>query len=66
MNTTTTQEELAVITYELRQINAEIAKLSKLLTGNGNPESGLVVRMDRIEQNERQRGWIAKPHWGQQ
>jgi hypothetical protein len=32
-------------------------RIEMLLTGNGQPGNGLVVRVDRIEQNERRRDW---------
>ena len=33
----------------------DVREIKALLTGNGHPEDGIVVRMDRLEQAEKQR-----------
>ncbi len=43
---------------ELAPLRQEIEQTRKLLTGNGNPEKGLIVRVDRIEQSEK-----SKTYW---
>lgn len=40
----------AVELKDLERLEAKVDKLVLLLTGNGKPAEGLVVRMDRIEQ----------------
>jgi hypothetical protein len=34
--------------------------INELLTGNGNPERGLIIRVDRLEQNESRRVWVLR------
>lgn len=40
--------------------NAKIDKINELLNGNGTPEKGMVVRLDRQEQNEQRRTWVVR------
>lgn len=45
-------------TWEKR-VEGKLDLLTELLTGNGEPSKGLVVRVDRLEQSEeRQRWWV--------
>ena len=46
---------------EHRRIEEKIDKVILLLTGNGNPERGIVVRLDRLEQWRGQISVIATP-----
>lgn len=39
----------------LEQIDERTSRLDHILTGNGEPDRGLIVRIDRIEQRERGR-----------
>lgn len=45
---------------DIERIEAKIDKVLVLLTGNGNPASGLVVRVDRIEQRHIRRDEAAQ------
>lgn len=37
----------------------EVVTIKELLTGNGEPSKGLIVRVDRLEQAEQKRGvWV--------
>lgn len=46
-----------VIAEKLDQIAEKIDKIDTILTGNGDPSKGLIVRMDRLEQVESRRKW---------
>lgn len=41
---------LAVVENRLQGIEDQLSTLNKLLLGNGDPSSGIVVRLDRVEQ----------------
>ena len=43
-------------TWEER-VERKLDFLCTLLTGNGDPQKGLVVRVDRLEQAEKRRKW---------
>jgi chromosome segregation ATPase len=40
------------------QIEKKIEQLNELLNGNGHPEKGIVVRLDRLEQTEERRSFM--------
>lgn len=40
---------------KLQQIADDVASIKVILTGNGHPETGVIVRLDRLEQNETRR-----------
>jgi uncharacterized protein (UPF0335 family) len=42
----------------------DIKDIKELLTGNGSPSKGIIVRMDRLEENERRRGYWVKAALG--
>lgn len=42
---------------QLDRIEKEVAAIKHLLTGNGTPEHGMIVRVDRLEQSDRNRSW---------
>lgn len=43
----------------LNEIHNEVKKLNRLLTGDGEPEKGLIVRVDRLEQKDASRNkWM--------
>lgn len=51
--------EMAKVSANLESLEAEVGKLSKLLTGNGDPAKGLVVMVDRLTQESERRGnWV--------
>jgi len=37
---------------QLDRIEQRVQKIDKLLTGNGDPSKGIIVRLDRLEQTE--------------
>lgn len=50
-----------MIQEQVDRIEKKIDKLDNLLTGNGEPHKGIVVRLDRVEQREESRNkwtWI--------
>lgn len=48
-----------IIREELSPVHEAINRNRELLTGNGSPSKGVVVRLDRLEQSEARRGkWI--------
>lgn len=51
---------LEKITTLLEGIDAKVDRMDKILTGNGTPERGLVIRVDRLEQQSRRAGWVIK------
>jgi len=52
-------QQLARVEGDLGAIKATLAKLEKILSGNGSPSMGLVVRFDRVEQAEKRRSRLA-------
>ena len=45
---------------KLDDINSQLREITHLLTGNGNPDKGIIVRLDRLEQNESRRVWLLR------
>ena len=41
-------------------IKTKVEKIEELLNGNGTPEKGIVVRLDRLEQSEARRTWLMR------
>ena len=39
---------------------SKIEKQALITQGNGDPSKGLIIRVDRLEQNETRRGWWIK------
>lgn len=48
-----TQEEKTCLSSILEKVE----KIEKILTGNGSPEKGMIVRIDRLEQWQKIRTW---------
>lgn len=48
-----------MLRHELRANTEETRDVKHLLTGNGEPAKGLIVRMDRIEQAKVRQDWLA-------
>lgn len=47
------------MTTQLDRIEGKVDRALLLLEGNGKPERGLVVRVDRLEQSEKRRArWV--------
>jgi hypothetical protein len=38
----------------------KIEKINDLLSGNGTPEKGIIIRLDRLEQTEQRRTWLLR------
>lgn len=51
--------ELAMLRVELQANTKETREVKHLLTGNGTPQDGLVLKVDRLEQSELRRNAIA-------
>ena len=48
-----------ILKEELQPLRDEIKSTKDLLTGNGTPEKGIIVRVDRIEQTgKNQKYWF--------
>lgn len=44
---------------QYEQLSAKLDNIEHILTGNGTPERGVIVRLDRLEQKDASRGrWI--------
>lgn len=52
------KDQPAAQMIELRHIRDRVDEVHKLLLGNGTPERGLVIRVDRLEQSEARRAKI--------
>jgi uncharacterized protein (UPF0335 family) len=48
----------------LDDIADDVKVIKELLTGNGNPSRGFIVRVDRLEENEKRRSWWIKSAMG--
>ena len=44
----------------LKQIRSDIGDIKHLLTGDGTPDKGIIVRLDRLEQSEGRRKWVIR------
>ena len=42
----------------IRPMREDVKLVKHLLTGNGEPEKGVVLRLDRLEQTEKSRGKV--------
>jgi hypothetical protein len=38
----------------------KIDKMNELMNGNGTPEKGIIIRLDRLEQSESRRTWLLR------
>lgn len=54
------QTNYTQLNKSLEETASKIDKINELLNGNGNPEKGLVIRTDRLEQNEQRRTWLLR------
>lgn len=49
---------LALLRQDIAKLSDDVRGVTHLLTGNGTPEKGVIVRLDRIEQdNNRREAW---------
>ena len=45
---------------ELKLIKDQLKVITHLLQGNGDPSKGIIVRLDRIEQQSKRWSWLLK------
>ena len=60
----TFQADLQEMKGSIRAVRTEVSTANIILTGNGHPEKGLVVRVDRMEQDHKSQGrwfWVMVP-----
>ena len=50
---TSQSTELQLLRQEVKALAEEVRKTNHLITGNGTPEHGMVVRLDRVEQQHK-------------
>lgn len=48
-------EQLVELNSKYESMREDYHQLNKIITGNGNPESGMIVRLDRLEQESKRR-----------
>lgn len=56
----TTRETAAAVQQvaaSIAEMQGSLARMEKFVTGNGNPESGMILRLDRMEQRAKLTGW---------
>lgn len=49
-----------VLAEKIDRLGEDVVVVKELLTGNGEPSKGLVVRVDRLEQVESRRKWTVR------
>ena len=52
------------LTNQIDNIKDDLTTVKHLLTGNGNPSSGVIVRLDRVEQDHKKTSWLVKTALG--
>lgn len=60
ISNTSSSNDLISIKHDMNRIYRKVEDLCTMLTGNGDPEKGLVFR---VEQNSGHRRWMAKFGW---
>ncbi len=51
--------ELAELSQQLKYISEDVKTIKTIITGNGDPAKGFVVRLDRLEQQAQSRNkWL--------
>ena len=53
-------QKLDRISDQVEALNKKTDVMNEILLGNGEPSKGLVIRTDRLEQNEQRRSWWIK------
>lgn len=46
-----------LLKQQVDAIHVTVEEIKELLTGNGDPSKGVIVRLDRLEQSEKGRAW---------
>jgi len=57
-------EDEEVVKAQLDRIEDDVKVIKELLTGNGDPSKGLIIRVDRLEQAEQRRVWAVRTSVG--
>ena len=60
----TKEEVREVVNSELAPLKEQVARLNHHITGNGTPERGVLIRMDRLEQDAEARKWFTRATLG--
>lgn len=50
----TDHEDRALLRQEIHQIRTDVSLIRHHVTGNGDPSKGMIVRLDRLEQRNRE------------
>jgi len=53
-------EPNGVIEAQLTQIAEDVAEIKEIISGNGDPSKGMIVRLDRLEQADSRRSWLTR------
>ena len=59
-NNTSQNTDLQLLRQEVKNLAEEVRQTNHLITGNGTPEHGIIVRLDRVEQQNKT---IARISW---
>lgn len=51
---------LALLRQDIAKLSDDVRGVTHLLTGDGTPEKGVIVRLDRLEQDNQRRENLAK------
>ena len=46
-------QKVEQISHDIEAVHKDVTSIKKLLNGNGTPERGIVVRLDRVEQTSK-------------
>lgn len=49
-----------ILISHITGLKEDIKKNTELLTGNGDPKKGIIVRLDRVEVKLRRADWVVK------
>jgi hypothetical protein len=55
-----TDEQFGSLCQRLDGVSEKVSRIDLILTGNGDPKKGMVVRFDRVEEKIRKVTWVAK------
>lgn len=56
----TASYHLALLRQDIAKLSDDVRGVTHLLTGDGTPEKGVIVRLDRLEQDNQRRENLAK------
>jgi hypothetical protein len=49
-----------IVRQEFALMSEQLHRMDHHITGNGTPERGVLIRMDRLEQEAERRKWLAR------